>query len=216
VEVIPFCLNTQIYKPIDQKVARELLNLPKNKKLILFGAIAATTDQRKGFPLLLKALKELSNQAGWRDRFEVVVFGASKPQKMIDYGFHAHYLGAFSDDIALALVYSSADVMVVPSLQESFGQTASEALACGTPVVAFNATGLKDIVDHQINGYLAKAYESEDLANGIAWVLENQDRHQRLRANARKKAEEKFALELQAQRYLELFHEIVKADGVTH
>jgi len=213
VEVIPFCLNTKVYKPIDQKIARELLNLPQDKKLILFGAIAATTDRRKGFPLLLNALNELSRQAGWRDKFEVVVFGSSKPKKMIDYGFHAHYLGSFADDVALALVYSSADVMVVPSLQESFGQTASEALACGTPVVAFDATGLKDIVDHQVSGYLAKPYESEDLAKGIAWVLEDQDRHQRLRIDAREKAEEKFALELQAQRYLELFHEILTRSG---
>jgi glycosyltransferase involved in cell wall biosynthesis len=102
--------------------------------------------------------------------------------------------------------------MLVPSIQESFGQTASESLACGTPVVAFNATGLKDIVDHQQNGYLAKAYEVEDFAKGINWVLENADRYHKLSLNAREKAEREFNLELQARRYSSLFHEMVVVD----
>ncbi len=208
VEVIPFCLDTDKYKPIDRQVARNLLNLPQDKQLVLFGALAATADYRKGFHLLLPALQKLSH-SGWQDQIELVVFGANKPENPLDLGFKAHYLGNFSDDIALTLVYSAADAMIVPSLQESFGQTASEALACGTPVVAFQATGLKDIVDHQQNGYLAKPYEIEDLAQGIVWVLEDSVRQQKLRLNAREKAEQKFALEIQARGYRSLFAEIL-------
>jgi len=210
VEVIPFCLDTQKYKPVDRTFARELLNLPQEKQLILFGAISATSDQRKGFYLLLPALQQLS-QAGWKDKLELVVFGSSKPEKPIDLGFNSHYLGHFSDDISIAILYSAADVMIVPSVQESFGQTASESLACGTPVVAFNATGLKDIVDHQQNGYLAKPFEVEDLAQGIAWVLENKERHQKLKYYAREKAEKAFPLELQAYQYESLYSEILEA-----
>lgn len=207
VEVIPFCLDTQIYRPVAQKTARELLNLPPDKKLILFGAIAATDDRRKGFHLLQPALKKLS-QFERQDEIEVAVFGASQPEEPIDLGFKVNYLGSFSDDLSLSVVYSAADVMIVPSLQESFGQTASEALACGTPVVAFNSTGLKDIVDHQLNGYLAKPYEIEDLAKGINWVLTDPSRHYQLKRHAREKAEQAFPLELQARRYLSLFNEI--------
>ena len=87
--------------------------------------------------------------------------------------------------------------------------TASEALACGTPVVAFDVTGLKDIVDRQHNGYLAQPYDSEDLARGIAWVLENPERHQKLCIHARQKAEKEFTLEIQANRYLSLFNEVL-------
>lgn len=210
VEVVPFCLDTKKYQPIDQKLARALLHLPQDKQLVLFGALAATADHRKGFHLLLPALQKLS-QSGWQDKIELVVFGASQPEKPLDLGFKAHYLGSFQDDIALAIVYSAADVMIVPSIQESFGQTASEALACGTPVVAFNATGLKDIVDHQKNGYLAKPYEVADLAQGIDWVLTDHERHQKLRLSAREKAEQEFALERQAKDYLSLFSEIAKA-----
>lgn len=209
IEVIPHGIDLQIYKPIEQKLAREMLNFSDNTQLVLFGAISATSDRRKGFELLELALQKLS-QSGWKEKIELVVFGASKPENPPDLGFKTHYLGHLYDNIALAVLYSAADVMVVPSYQESFGQTASESLACGTPVVAFNATGLKDIVDPYENGYLAQAYDVEDLAKGIVWVLEDRQRYQKLRFSARKKAEQAFALELQANRYLSLFTEILE------
>ena len=192
IEVIPCCLDTEKYKPVNQQFARELLNLPQDKQLVLFGAIGGTSDRRKGFHLLQPALQQLS-QAGEHDQIELVVFGASQPEQPIELGFKSHYLGYVRDDIALALIYSAVDVMVVPSVQEAFGQTASEALSCGTPVVAFDATGLKDIVDHQQTGYLAAPFEVDDLAKGIAWVLEDKERHQKLQFHARRKSLREFA-----------------------
>lgn len=214
VEVIPHGLDVEKYKPIGRHLARELLNLPQDKQLILFGASPGTMGiSRKGSHLLQPALQNLS-QSRWQDKLEIVFFGASQPENPPDVGFRTHYLDQFSDDISLALVYSAADVMVVPSLQEAFGQTASESLACGTPVVAFAATGLKDIVDHQQNGYLANPFEIEDLAKGIAWVLEDGERHQKLRNHARERTKQEFSLEIQARRYLSLFTEIVKGKEV--
>ncbi|MFQ3615152.1 MAG: glycosyltransferase family 4 protein [Cyanobacteriota bacterium] len=208
IEVIPFCLDTRIYKPIDRQAARAALNLPLDKKLILFGAISATQDRRKGFHLLQPALQQLA-QTELRQQAEVVVFGSSKPESPVDLGFPAHYLGHLNDDVTLALAYSAADVFVAPSLQEAFGQTASEAMACGTPVVAFKGTGLADIVDHQHNGYLANPFEIEDLAQGIRWILGHTDSEQSLRLAARQKAEQGFALELQARRYLDLYQDLL-------
>jgi glycosyltransferase involved in cell wall biosynthesis len=211
VEVIPHGLDTTVYQPIDAPVARKLLNLPQDKQLILFGAGSnAVDDPRKGLPLLQTALKKLA-EAGWGDRFELVIFGTDAPEIPLDLGFKAHYLGRFYDDLSLVLSYSAADVMIVPSVQEAFGQTASESLACGTPVVAFRATGLPDIVSHEQDGYLAEPFSPEDLAQGIAWVLADPDRHQQLRLNARTKAEREFMLLLQAQRYSALFAEILES-----
>jgi glycogen synthase len=71
-------------------------------------------------------------------------------------------------NVALGLLYGAADVMVVPSLQESFGQTGSEAQACGRPVVAFDCTGLRGVVQHLATGYLVEPFNVEGLA---AWLM---------------------------------------------
>ena len=207
IKVIPYGLDIDIYKPRERERARNLLSLPQNKQLVLFGAIAATSNKRKGFHLLQPALQKLS-QSGWKDKIELIVFGASQPENPVDLGFQVHYLGKIDDQNKLALLYSSADVMIVPSIEEAFGQTASESLACGTPVVSFDSTGLKDIVEHKKNGYRAKCFSCDDLANGIAWVIEDKDRHKKLCDRAREKAEQEFTLELQANRYLSLFKEV--------
>jgi glycosyltransferase involved in cell wall biosynthesis len=213
VKVIANGLDPEVYKPLNRPQVRSSLNLPQNKHLVLFGAMQGTGDRWKGFPLLVPALQRLS-KSGWQDKIELLVFGSSQPENPIDVGFKTHYLGRLEDE-CLAKVYAAADVMVVPSRYEAFGQTASEALACGTPVVAFDVTGLKDIVDRQQNGYLAKPYETEDLARGIAWVLEDPDRHQKLCRSARLKVEEKFTLEVQARAYKNLYEEILQpANGV--
>lgn len=210
IEIIPFGLDTTRFRPLDRAVARELLGLPPEKKLILFGAISGTDDPRKGFPFLQAALKQLS-QTDWGDRIELVVFGGNESDEPVDLGFRVHCLGHLNDDLALRVAYAAADVMVVPSIEEAFGQVATEAFACGTPVVVFDQTGLADIVDHQVNGYVARQGAVDDLARGMTWVLEDTDRHQQLGIAAREKAEREFRLEIQADRYLKLFHQILKS-----
>jgi glycosyltransferase involved in cell wall biosynthesis len=137
-----------------------------------------------------------------------VIFGASQPENPPEFGFKVHYLGTLNDDLLLALVYSAADVFVQPSTQENLANTVMEAIACGTPCVAFDIGGMPDMIEHQKNGYLAQPYQIDDLARGIAWVLENQERHQKLSYRAREKAEQEFTLEIQARRYWSLFTEI--------
>jgi len=212
IETIPLGLDTEKYKPYNQQFAREVFNLPQDKHLILFGAIGGTSDRRKGFHLLQPALQKLSI-AGWKEEIELVIFGTSKPENTIDLGFKTHYVGRLNDDTSLALVYSATDVMIVPSLQEAFGQTASEALSCGTPVVAFNATGIKDVVKHQYNGYLAKPFDVEDLSQGIKWVLNNREHKEKLRYNAREEILLLFTSEAQAKRHL-LLYETLKTKNM--
>ncbi|CAN2038983.1 Glycosyltransferase [Candidatus Magnetomoraceae bacterium gMMP-15] len=207
VKLIPNGLNLQQYKPIDKSLARELLNLPHDKKLILFGAMRATSDKRKGFQYLQPALQKLS--ANFMQDMEIIVFGSSKPENPPDFGFPSHYLGVFHDDISLALLYSAADVFIAPSVEDNLPNTVLESIACGTPCVAFNIGGMPDMIDHKINGYLANPFEIEDLAQGISWVLKDSERHQKLCHNARQKAEKEFSQELQAKRYLELYQEIL-------
>ncbi|MEG3438749.1 glycosyltransferase family 4 protein [Pannus brasiliensis CCIBt3594] len=208
IEVIPNGLDIQQYKPIDRKVARNLLGLPLDKPIVLFGAISATGDSRKGFHLLLPALQKLAHRTTGENRPELVVFGSSSPADPPDFGLKTHYLGKFQDDLSLVLLYSAADVFVAPSLQDNLPNTIVESLACGTPCVAFNIGGMPDLIDPGENGYLAKPFDIEDLAEGILWVLEEPERYERLRGNAREKVEREFSLELQAKNYRSLYEEL--------
>lgn len=208
VEVIPNGIDTETYQPVNKQVARKILNLPQDKKLILFGAFWGTKEIRKGFHLLEPGLQTLI-EWGWQDQLELVIFGSSRLENSSQFRVKAHYLGSLKDDFSLALVYSAADVFVLPSTQDNLPNTVMEALACGTPCVAFNIGGMSDMIEHQQNGYLAKPFDIEELAQGIAWVLENQERHQKLGDRAREKADQEFTLALQAQRYLSLFTEIL-------
>ncbi|MGF1479787.1 MAG: glycosyltransferase family 4 protein [Cyanophyceae cyanobacterium] len=204
IEVIPNGLDLTRYKLLDKRLAKSWLGLPTERPMILFGAAYATSDHRKGIDLLLPALQKLSQtEAG----IELVIYGASQPEQPPDFGFKAHYFGKLSDDIALALLYAAADVFVAPSRQDNLPNTIVEALACGTPCVAFKVGGLPDMIEHQQNGYLAHPYDTDDLAQGIAWVLNNEC-YQQLSDRAREKAQQEFSQERQAQRYLTLFGEL--------
>ena len=207
IEVIPNGINTEQYKPIEKSIARSILSLPEDKQLILFGAMSVTSDPRKGFNFLQSALQNLS-QSGWRERLELVVFGSSQPKNPTKLGFKSHYLGRLNDDISLSLVYAAADVFLAPSVQDNLPNTVMESLACGTPCVAFDIGGMPDMIEHQQNGYLAKHFDIEDLARGIAWVLEDEERLQKLGVNGREKVEQNFTLEIQANNYLSVYQDI--------
>jgi glycosyltransferase involved in cell wall biosynthesis len=209
IEVIPNGIDTEIYKPIHKGEARSAYNLPHDKHLILFSAFRATSDKRKGNQFLVQALEKMS-QAGWGSKTELIVIGASMPENPPDLGMKVHYMGYLHDEISQVLLYSAADAVVAPSMQENLSNTVMESLACGTPVVAFDIGGMPDMIDHQINGYLATSFEPDDLANGMMWVLENENRREMLSQRARQIVVERFALELVANRYLALYQSILK------
>ena len=172
--------------------------------MIVFGAISATSDANKGFLELTLALEHLKTQ-----NVELIVFGSGYSSEISNLPQNVHFIGKLTDDVALKLLYSAADVMVVPSKQESFGQTATEAMACGTPVVAFKTTGLIDIVDHKENGYLALPFDEKDLAEGLDWVL-NYNNYKLLSDNARKKIVSKYDYKVVAPMYISLYESLLR------
>jgi glycosyltransferase involved in cell wall biosynthesis len=187
VTVIPNVLDTALFCPQDRGSCRAALGLPQNRPLVLFGAIQAGADPNKGFDLLVEALRHLATDmpaAG----VECAVFGADAPPAGVELPVTTHWLGRVDEEAALARVYSAADVMVVPSRVENLPQTATEAQACGCPVVAFRTAGLPDAVADRQTGWLARALESRDLAAGIRWVIEDAQRRIRLSQAARERA----------------------------
>lgn len=208
IQVIPNGLDIQLYKPIEKNLARNLLNLPQDKQLLLFGAMNATSDKRKGFQFLFPALEKLNQTQ--KDNIELVVFGASQPVNPPNLGFKVNYLGRLNDNISMVLAYSASDVFVAPSLEDNLPNTVMESIACGNPCVAFNIGGMPDMIEHLQNGYLAQPFEVNDLAKGINWVLEDQERYRKLCDRSREKALNEFSLELQAQRYFYLYQKVCK------
>jgi glycosyltransferase involved in cell wall biosynthesis len=167
IKVIPNGIDTTKFKPIDKTGARHALNLPQNKKLVLFGAFGGTDDPRKGFTYLRDALQHLPEASN----IELVVFGSDQPENL-DVNFPVHQIGRLQDDVSLVLLYSACDVFVLPSLQDNLPNTLLESLACGTPCVGFDTGGIPDIIHHQKNGYLAQFRDTVDLAHGIQSILQ--------------------------------------------
>lgn len=184
----PNPIDTTVFKPVNKAVARKILNLPENKKLILFMAFSATTDSRKGiqfFPDMLKSLESSYHPAD----VELVIVGASHNTSDVVTNFKYNFFGNLSDDWSLALLYSACDVLIAPSMQENLSNAVMEALSCETPVVAFNIGGMPDMITHKINGYLASPFDPKELAEGIQFVFE----HPELREKARKSVLERFS-----------------------
>lgn len=200
---LPNPLNTKIFKPIDNINSRLEWSLPKDKKLVLFGAIKADTDLRKGYIKLKESISLLQT-----DNIEIVLFGMTRPKIVHSSKFKIHYLGNIHDDHKLAKLYNAVDVMVVPSLQENLSNVIMESLSCGTPVVAFNTGGNGDMIDHKKNGYLAESYNSADMARGIEWII-NSDKYDEIRTNARKKICNNFDSEIVSKQYIQLYKSIL-------
>lgn len=200
---LPNPINTNIFKPADRKHARNLWGFPQEKQIVLYGAIGATADPRKGFKELNEAILLIDKK-----NVETVVFGVKEPELAPALGCKVHYLGSLADDVSLVSLYNAVDVMVVPSLQENLSNAIMESLACSTPVVAFNIGGNSDMIDHQETGYLAKAFESTDLARGIEWVLNSTD-YEKLCSNAREAVINKFDQEVVGAKYVELYEKII-------
>lgn len=202
---LPNPIDTSVFKPFDKEKARELWSLPKDKKLVLYGAMGATSDPRKGFEELSEAMTKMQQT----EDIEFVVFGSSKPQNATDFGFKTHYLGSLHDDVSLVTLYSAVDVMIVPSLQENLSNAIMESLACGTPVIGFDIGGNSDMIEHKKTGYLVKPFDTTDLKDGIEWVL-NTPNYAELCINAREKVLREFDSEVVAWKYVELYGEILK------
>jgi glycosyltransferase involved in cell wall biosynthesis len=204
VAVVPNPIDTDLWQPIDQRLARQLLDLPQDCTLLLFGAMGGGNDSRKGIDLLLAALPQLQSEPILQN-LQLLVFGQLAPQSPPKLGFPVHYTGHLHDDLSLRALYSAADAFVLPSRQDNLPNTGIEAHACGTPVVAFNTGGLPDIVADRVTGALADPFEPASLAAAIHWVLQDPQRRRALGAAARERAERLWAPARVAGLYAEVY-----------
>lgn len=205
----------QIYRPQPMANCRAFFQLPPDKKIILSGAMGGIHNPYKGGDLLLAAAQQLAKQQ--RSDIVFCVFGSRLHLQDDDWPLPIINVGRIDDEQILAKLYSSADLFVMPSRQEAFGQVASEAMACGTPVLAFGHGGPLDIVEHGVTGYLAKPYDPGELVRGMEWILtqdtnrDAQHPHSQIRKASRARALALFSPELTAKRYREVYMSALNA-----
>jgi len=203
IQAIPNPIDTDVFKPMDKKVARAKLQLPFDKKLILFGA-DIISDKRKGFSYLIEAMEKIYNDKNLPLQIELVTFGNIKTGAIQNCSFKINYLPYLKDTQMLTTVYSAADVFVLPTLEDNLPNTVMETMACGTPVVAFNTGGIPEMINHKENGYIASYRSTEDLANGILEILQQAHNHN-YNQSARHKVITHYSENLVAEKYLKLY-----------
>lgn len=121
-----------------------------------------------------------------------------------------HSLGYLHDDATLSLAYNACDVFVTPSLAENLSNAIMESLSCGTPVVAFDIGGNADLITHKHNGYLAKENDTNDLKDGIEWVLNlDSQSYTTLSHNARTSVLQKYAQASVATKYIQMYNHLI-------
>jgi glycosyltransferase involved in cell wall biosynthesis len=157
----------------------------------------ATSDKRKGYEYLKKALDKLDVK-----NTELLIFGNRDDTIPDQFNMRVNLIGNINEDNNLAELYSAADVVVVPSLQENLSNVIMESLACGTPVVAFKTGGNEDLIEHKQNGYIAKLMDADSLRKGISWLLEDKNRLTKISENCRQKVLHEFDEKVVAQKYI--------------
>jgi glycosyltransferase involved in cell wall biosynthesis len=201
VTVIPYGLETDRFQPRERHFARQLFEIPSEAKVVLFVADRAN-EKRKGLDLLLEAIRGLGDLPG----LYVFAVGRNVSSKVL--GVRSKTINYVHDDLTLSLVYSAADVFVVPSLEDNLPLTALEALACGIPSIAFSAGGMPDIVREGQTGILTPTGDVGALRRAIAELVQNPERRATMSQECRRVAVQEYNLDAQARRYVTLYEEM--------
>ena len=207
---IPNAIDTNQFRPLDKDECRRELGLPSDKKLVLFGA-ANLLDARKGFRYLIEALNIIKeNFPTLSAKIELIVFGKLKEDISRQLPFAIHNMKFISDTEKLVKIYNSADVFLLPSLQDNLPNTVMESMACQTPVVGFRIGGVPEMIVHEKTGFLAEARNSLSLATGLYETLFLNDTDQ-MGLAARERALELYSQKNVALQYQAVYNKALNA-----
>jgi glycosyltransferase involved in cell wall biosynthesis len=203
---IPLGLDTGVFRPVEKNCARQALGIARGHFAVGFGC-ADFSDPNKGGALLTEALHTLAGE----DEITLVAFGGGRLPA--DSGrYEIMELGSIQSPQLQSLIYSACDVFAAPSRIESFGLTALEAMACGTPVVAFRTGGLKDVVADGETGLLGDEIgTAQGVARMLSWMWKHPTERAAMGIAARQRAVNSFSDSLMAQRYADLYRELISA-----
>lgn len=209
---IPNVLDTGRFSPQERGASRSALGLPTDGLLLMFGAFGTVNDPNKGLDLLRDALQRLAVLPGIAERpIACVILGGHGGANNTTLPFPAFWTGQIDDDARMARYYSAVDLTVVPSRIENLPQMATEAQACGCPVAGFHVAGMPEAVEHEGTGWLARAYDTADLAHGMATVLRDPERRAAMSARAVERARGTWTADRIVPQYLDWYREAIRA-----
>jgi glycosyltransferase involved in cell wall biosynthesis len=188
--------------------ARKQLGLPEDETILLTGAVGAVKDERKGFHLLVEALRKC-RQAGGTDKWRLLVFGANSGPSETTVGIQVSYRGTVRTEADLPRIYQAADAFVIPSVQDNLPNTVLEALACGKPVVGFRSSGVATMIKDGCTGRLAEPFSVDSLAKAIHEVLATECREE-WNAACRANFETLYAWPGPALQYIRLYEDVLR------
>jgi glycosyltransferase involved in cell wall biosynthesis len=170
IDSIPNAIDTNFFQR--EENAKKSLHLNPDKQYILFVAMRVNTPT-KGFNYLKEALQiwQNENPAAVKNTELLIVGNVLDISEINALPLPSTALGHITDPAKMREIYSAADVFITPSLEENLPNTIMEAMACGTPCVGFQVGGIPEMIDHQLNGYVAEYLSANDLAKGIQWSL---------------------------------------------
>jgi glycosyltransferase involved in cell wall biosynthesis len=205
---IPNGIDTEAYQPLAKEKCRYVLGIHPNQKVLMFGA-ASLKDDRKGSDLLIKALQHLPISLKSEILLLTLGDGGEKIAELV--GIPTLSLGYVNSDRLKSIAFSASDLFVFPTRADNLPLVLQESMACGTPMVSFDIGGVPDLVRPNITGYLAQPENTQDLCNGIVQLLEDDQLRDKMSENCRTIAVNEYSLDLQAQRYIELYKQVLQS-----
>jgi len=212
VETIPYSLDETVFYPLEKTEAKDKLNINYDTFILLIGAMTGK-EKRKGFAQLFTSLKLLKKDVDMNNlisngNIKIACFGESS-DNLQELDIEVINLGNIQQDKDLGLIYSAADLFILPSLEDNFPNTMLEAMSCATPVMSFAVGGMTDLIKDNINGVLIPAYDLDLMGKKIIQLINNPSQCQVMGINARKEIETNYRLSIQAETYSNLYDDLV-------
>ncbi|MFZ7138213.1 MAG: glycosyltransferase [archaeon] len=219
IELIRTGVDSRIFRPIDKKTATKETGIDFKKIILFVGRIT----KAKGLRILVKAFFQVKQQ--YHDEIKLIVIGGdisgvmhseteSKEKKhlkrlikKLNLTDDVIFLGPVNREF-LPYMYSLADVCAVPSLYESFGLVAVEAMSCGTPVIASKVGGLAHTIRHGYSGLHFLPGRADQLAKAILKLITDSEKMKEIGINARLRTAREFGLQ-QTVKQIELLYELL-------
>ena len=195
--IIRNSIDTTIFRSYSKKAVRELIGIPQAETVLMF-ASQYIRNTRKGFDILLDAIKDLKNCT-------LLVVGILKEN--INTKCNVRTIGSINDEHYMALLYACSDAFVLPSREDNLPNTMVESLCCGTPVITMRNGGMADIIHNGKNGYIADAINADSFQKSIdkflaCGVSENRD-------TISQSAHKLFSPSVQANAYIDIYRKAI-------